>query len=453
MRESGHPKVKQPVTKVVEGDIVMMKQNPNKHNLRDSFIVTNSKSDSVEMYKLPNPFQSTKQGPRRNKTYNTTASKLINLKHASSTLSNKFSTNQKLSIPKTKTWSPIRDNTSDSDSDCYADNEDEENEPQHQQDQGHQNEYEPQHDIVYQEPQNIDLPEPGLPEPGLPQPGLPEPGLPEPGPPQPGIEEPQNIDQHNVHDPDNQNTDRDSNSDSSAHSPQQPVQLSPERPKRTPVKEFWLTNQPKNMRPAKIQAKVNLKKMKENLRAPDLPENLIISELDSSRQSYTYHGYTTTSPTEDLPSSPLVFTKSNIKKDRDTSEDESNAEQLSMEWDDGPPETPTFLNNAFAASPTLAYPVNVVPNKVYNFDALPPLPPSITSNIPDTEPLPLISDSELRRLPPMRIPENKTSTPNPDKPTTEMEPHSTVSEHKDKTTKLKDKKKHFKRLKNMFHKK
>ena len=73
-------KNKQPPTgNIAEGDMVMLRQNPHKHKIRDTFIVKSSEENNITMQKVVNPLNSEKK-LYRNKQYSVPKNKVFQTK-------------------------------------------------------------------------------------------------------------------------------------------------------------------------------------------------------------------------------------------------------------------------------------------------------------------------------------------------------------------------------------
>ena len=334
MRTDAHP-TKSPTTNPVkQGDLVMLKENPKKHHVRETYIVTDTKQESVALTKMPNPFTEKISKPN-NITYNTKQSKVMKLSKQT------YSTNAYQHAPKpvmkkaTPKWSPIKTRQdSDTSDDEYSEYESENDESDDDENPGN----------------NIDH---------------------------------QHQDQEHLVPPIEPQSST-SSSDSSDDD------IEPEKtrtPKRTPVKEMWLTNPS----PQRKRMKRTCKKT-DQYRDPQSNDEYIISSLEVSRNSYSFHTSHEATPVKDS--------------------EEHDIHIYPLEWDNDPNATTPSFETAFIKTPE-EYPTNVTPGRVFNFENLTPLPPWITSPPPHQHRLPWIYDIDETEYPDLRLPTCTTSTPKP----------------------------------------
>ena len=76
-RKNDH--IRQEIT-VHEGETVMLKENPKKHNIRDTFIVTGKTEGKITMQKLTNTENIYKKSQLRSKTYTVPTTKIFKVR-------------------------------------------------------------------------------------------------------------------------------------------------------------------------------------------------------------------------------------------------------------------------------------------------------------------------------------------------------------------------------------
>ena len=365
--------------KPATGDIVMLKSNPAKHNIRDSYLVTGETERGVTIQKVTNCLQKHGKSMIRNIKYNIKSDRIMKIEN------HKILKRNVKPMRNTKTeWTPFRISNSSSDTDSDEDlpppenREHQHNSPEHQplepeeyQDQVHSDsdenihisDFEADVHIPEQHDDHHPSPEPQLIEP-------PDEHILIQDLPVPPYEEAQEN---------NPNSDPETSGDynSGAEEPQEPdyhaLGAKPKKPKK--IQEEWVTREKTETRPAASKCKANLKKWAQE------DEDTSSEGENSSEDTSDEHEENARDGTEErsLLITPLDMSRQRTTDNDADTPDEDLIQEPSLEWDwDADTTSPSFINQGFLNSPD-QYPDTVVPGRVYNFDNLPPLPVTVTS--------------------------------------------------------------------------
>ena len=101
------------------GDVVMRKENPQKHHVRDSYLVTQANPSQVTMQKIMNPYQHDRKTSLKNIAYKIQPARLM--KTTKTYVYNKPPINKQTRNRQNKAWTPFRDVSSESDTDTDFD--------------------------------------------------------------------------------------------------------------------------------------------------------------------------------------------------------------------------------------------------------------------------------------------------------------------------------------------
>ena len=121
--ERHNTKIKIPCQDFNKGDLVQMKANPKKHNVRETFMVTDIDGYNLKAQKLTNVFNANKS-QLRNKEYNFKQSNMLKMKNSKFCHKNDVKSYPNFVNSRnhtTQTWSPIRRSTSESSIDSFED--------------------------------------------------------------------------------------------------------------------------------------------------------------------------------------------------------------------------------------------------------------------------------------------------------------------------------------------
>lgn len=103
------------------GDIVMLTENPKKHHIRETLLVTDKSGKQLKVQKLTNALNN-KQSQLRNAPNIISIDKVMKIPKPTTSLSRRTNTpikpSKTIKIKKPKQWDPIKNYTSDSDTDC-----------------------------------------------------------------------------------------------------------------------------------------------------------------------------------------------------------------------------------------------------------------------------------------------------------------------------------------------
>jgi len=307
-----------PKVNIKPGDIVMLTENPKKHHIRETLLVTERSGKQLNVQKLTNPLNN-KPSQLRNASNNISIDKVMRV-HKSTT-SRTYRTSPprrelksiKTNLP--KPWDPIRHNTSDSDTDSDEPiNKKTENKQQHTSNSSSQT---------------------------------------------------QSSTSHNTESSTSHNTESSTSHNNDATLPNNETINTPPRATgaRPKIKEMWFTENHRTPRKAAVKCTEKITKMyKDHMRSNISTDNRVISPLDYTRDDVF-----------DLASHHSDASSLNWDEDHDFLP----PSELDAAFVDTPDATDSLFYSELYPE---FYPVTVDSSRVFNFDKLCPLPTHVTTS-------------------------------------------------------------------------